>query len=137
MATEEKTEDNDNDVVNLKVSKTSELKVKKLQIGSDFKSWSGQVELHFRGLNLWEHALKGSEPPAIENYTREQVVNRCKKDIIMALELQLIKKVLHLENAHQIYQKLFKMFIGTKEGGLRELSEKNTDSTIVETPSVT
>ena len=114
----------EDDVAKLRMTKTSELKVKKLELGRDFRTWSGQIELHFRELTLWQHVLHGEDPPEIDNYTTEQLVNKFKEDLITALDSQLIKKVLHLENANRIYQKLFKMFIGTKEGGLRTMSER-------------
>ena len=41
--------------------KISEGKVKKLALGGDFRTWSSQIELHFREPTQWDHALYGKK----------------------------------------------------------------------------
>ena len=99
---------------------------KKLGTGGDVYGWITQLQTHFEAMGTWAHVSSGA---AIvvgkdETETAEMKEAKCRRDILLSLHDDISLSVRHLSNAHEMFKRVKKMFVGSLASQKRELRNK-------------
>ena len=93
-------------------------KFSKLSLRSSFDIWDQRIKSHFTYTQCWEYVCDGHEPTAVDggrhnqSLTVDQIKAGAFRDILDALDDDVLRLTAACANAHDVYSLIKKMFVG-------------------------